>query len=356
LGLTPLTENGFQYFSLPINTFPKNLLLKIGHQTFSPGKDYIAAPNCKTVHGKFRVITCDSTLILSSKFKERMENDASYKTAIVLDPSAQRVLKKSSALSVLAEKAGVRIELKSKLTASLAQSVGKQPTVYFFQNAWKTPKGKLNIVIANDFINDYKTQNVVYSILGTAKPDSFLVVSAHYDHLGQMGPSVYFPGANDNASGIAFLLELAKYYKDHPPKYSMVFIAFGAEEAGLVGSEYFVNHPLVPLDKIKFLVNLDLVGTGDDGIQIVNSTIFTKEFQTIKSINDTSQYFKTIKTRGKAANSDHYYFTEKGVPSFFIYALGGISAYHDVEDTSEKLPLTKFTELFQLVTKFLSTF
>ncbi|MBY0425016.1 MAG: M20/M25/M40 family metallo-hydrolase, partial [Cytophagales bacterium] len=196
----------------------------------------------------------------------------------------------------------------------------------------------------------------VYKIDGTHQPDSFLVITAHYDHLGRMGPSVYFPGANDNASGIAFLLEMADYFKNNPPKYTVVFIAFAAEEIGLLGSEYFVNHPLIPLENIKFLVNLDLVGTGDDGIQVVNSTIFTKEFAQLKSINDQENYFQTVKTRGKAANSDHYHFSEKGVPSFFIYALGGITAYHDINDTYEKLPLTKFKELFQLTLKFLNSF
>jgi hypothetical protein len=65
-----------------------------------------------------------------------------------------------------------------------------------------------------------------------------------------------------------------------------------------------------------------------------------------------NHYLKEVKIRGKAANSDHYYFSEKGVKAFFIYTLGGIKAYHDVYDKAETLPLTKFEELFELITRF----
>ena len=87
-----------------------------------------------------------------------------------------------------------------------------------------------------------------------------------------------------------------------------------------------------------------------------------KVFRDLRSVNGPI-YFEpsfiivlVIKTRGKAANSDHYHFSENGVPAFFIYTLGGIKAYHDIDDTYEKLPLTKFSELFQLITKFLDSF
>ena len=89
-----------------------------------------------------------------------------------------------------------------------------------------------------------------------------------------MGKDVYFPGANDNASGVAMLLNLANYYskKENQPKCSIAFIAFAGEEAGLLGSKYFSEHPLIPLNKMKFLVNLDLLGTGDEGMMVVNAT------------------------------------------------------------------------------------
>jgi aminopeptidase YwaD len=132
-----------------------------------------------------------------------------------------------------------------------------------------------------------------------------------------------------------------------------VFIAFGAEEAGLLGSKYFVENPPFDLSKIKLLVNLDLVGTGDDGLGIVNATVFPQQFAVFDRINQEKKYFSKFIKRGKAANSDHYFFTEKGVPSFFIYGLGGIQAYHDIDDKAATLPLTKYKEIFDIITEWI---
>jgi aminopeptidase YwaD len=179
-----------------------------------------------------------------------------------------------------------------------------------------------------------------------------IVITAHYDHLGGMGNNTYFPGANDNASGVALMLRLAKFYAANPQKYSLVFIAFSGEEAGLLGSKYFTEHPLVDLKKIRFLINTDLAGTGEEGITVVNATQYKKEFALLNQINEEFRYLVKINSRGKAANSDHYWFSEKGVPSFFIYTMGGIRAYHDIYDRAETLPLTEHDDLFRLITRF----
>jgi Zn-dependent M28 family amino/carboxypeptidase len=167
-----------------------------------------------------------------------------------------------------------------------------------------------------------------------------------------MGNKTYFPGANDNASGISFLLSLAKYYAANPQPYTMAFICFAGEEAGLLGSKYFTEYPLLALQKIRFLINVDMVGTGETGITVVNATIHQKEFSLLNQLNDKNKYLKKINSRGKAANSDHYFFTEKDVPAFFIYTTGGISAYHDIYDRSKTLPLTEYQDLFKLFVDF----
>ena len=176
---------------------------------------------------------------------------------------------------------------------------------------------------------------------------------AHYDHLGRMGNEVYFPGANDNASGIAMLLNLSDHYsKKTKAKKTMVFMAFGAEEAGIIGSKYFVENPLIPLNQINFVFNMDLMGTGSEGAMIVNGKVYKNHYDKIVAINKKQNYLPIIKSRGKAANSDHYWFSEKGVPSFFMYTMGGIKAYHDVYDISKTLPLTKFETCFRLIRDF----
>ncbi|MBC7450176.1 MAG: M28 family peptidase, partial [Cytophagales bacterium] len=157
-----------------------------------------------------------------------------------------------------------------------------------------------------------------------------------------------------NASGVSMMLELAHYYKKHPPVYTMVFIAFAAEESGLIGSSWFVNHPLVALASIHFLINLDLLGTGDDGIMVVNGAIYKEQYNKLVELNEQSKLLAAVKKRGEAANSDHYPFYKRKVPCFFIYTLGGITAYHDVQDVAATLPLTKYKEVFELITLFVN--
>ena len=95
-----------------------------------------------------------------------------------------------------------------------------------------------------------------------------------------------------------------------------------------------------------------MVGTGESGITVVNATQHPKEFAALQKINDAQKYLIKINSRGKAANSDHHFFSEKGVPAFFIYTQGGISAYHDILDKSNTLPLTEFSDLFKLFVAF----
>lgn len=97
---------------------------------------------------------------------------------------------------------------------------------------------------------------------------------------------------------------------------------------------------------------MDLMGTGDEGMMVVNGSVFSEAFGKLDSINNQHKFLPQINKRGKAANSDHYFFTEKGVPSFFFYTLGGIKAYHDIEDIPQTLPLTKFKEVYQLILLF----
>ena len=202
-------------------------------------------------------------------------------------------------------------------------------------------------------IRDYSSYNVIAKIPSKKKcTKKTIVFSAHYDHLGRMGLETYFPGANDNASGTAMLLSLAEHYVKNPSDYNIVFIAFAGEEAGLVGSKYYTENPLFPIKRIKFLVNLDIMGSGEEGITAVNATLFEDQFETLQQVNSKKNYLSKIKSRGPAANSDHYWFTELGVPCFFIYTMGPNKHYHDVFDTYEELSFAEYNDLFQLLIDF----
>lgn len=325
LGLKSFSDNYFQSLSFPINTFPGKMLVKIDRKELVPGKDYLVDPYSPSCKGTYRLKYFIS------------EKDTSVQ---IFAPE-----KRNPPMIYLEKK---------KLTHELGQKADNTLTLRLLKSSLPFNASEIEFDIQNRFVRSHQTQNVIAYVEGSAYPDSFIVFSAHYDHLGHMGKDVYFPGANDNASGCAMLLNLAKYYSlpENKPKCSIAFIAFCGEEVGLLGSKYYTEHPLFPLANIKFLLNMDIFGTGEEGVTAVNGVVFKNEFDLLKSINDKHHFIKDVKPRGKAANSDHYYFSEKGVKAFFIYTMGGIKAYHDIYDKPETLPLNEFENLFELIIAF----
>lgn len=314
IGLLPMGSSYKQTFNFPVNTFPGKMIVAVNGLKLIPGKDFIVNNESPSAKQKADLTEVDSLNYQAS-------------------PS-------------------LKILLKDKLTWSVATEVGDVTTIQLNKKNFTAVPKEINVDIENKFIPNFEAANVCGLVKGTKFPDSILIITAHYDHLGGMGADTYFPGANDNAAGVATLLSLAKYYAVHPQPYSIGFICFAGEEAGLLGSRFFVENPLIPLSRIKFLINLDLVGTGEAGMTVVNASVYPKAFALLNAINNQNHYISKINSRGKAANSDHYFFTEKGVPAFFIYTQGGPSAYHDVFDKPETLPLTEYKDLFKLIVGF----
>ena len=205
------------------------------------------------------------------------------------------------------------------------------------------------------YTNNYRyhaTQNVCAVIPGTRVLDSIIIIGAHYDHLGQMGDAVLFPGCHDNASGTATVLEMARYFKEHPPKYTTMFVLFSGEEAGLMGSLAFVNAKLFDFSKVKLMLNLDLLCGGDDGFTIVNSDgDNTKDFfNTLVEKNETEHWVAKVNPRKNANNSDHAPFVMNGMPGVFLYTLGGkTGGYHKPDDTSDNASLSAWPGIFKLL-------
>ncbi len=352
LGLLSFNSKKYaQPFSFPVNTFPSTMSVEIDGKKLVPGDDYIVSPFSSAADNKYILKS------LENYSSPEIFNSAPNVCYTVLQDSLSENERSNLFKDLLSGKIqyGALILLQQKkLTWSVAKDQYKIPVLTVLQFYVPENAKEVSIKIAAKFIPEFKIQNLVGFVKGSAKPDSFIVFSAHYDHLGMMGSETYFPGANDNASGVSMLLNLAKHFlkKENRPMCSIVFIAFAGEEAGLVGSKYYTEHPLFPLSQIKFLINLDLLGTGDDGMMVVNATEYPTQFHLLDSLNNSHQYLNKLGQRGKAKNSDHYWFTEKGVPSFFFYTMGGIQAYHDINDKAETLPYTEFEDVFKLIIGF----
>ncbi len=358
-GLSKFNNNYFQYFNIQANTFPDSVSLYVEENKLETGIDYLISSVSGSAKGAFNLRFINRNNII--QFLEDLQNNNVQfdENAYVLDDAG---IQDNDTLQLfrnlgrfIAQKSPVFKINDSKFTWTVGKEQVPFPIVEIKSKTLPKSTKKVSLNIHNVFKSNIKTQNLIAYVEGKKK-NKFIVISAHYDHLGQMGHDVYFPGANDNASGVAMLLYMAKYFSENQPKYSIVFMAFGAEEAGILGSKYYVEHPLFPLKDIRFVVNCDIMGTGDQGVTVVNGTVHKKEFKKLAVLNLENKYVEKVQVRGRASNSDHYWFSQRQIPAVFIYTMGGITAYHDVFDKSETLPLTDFSDLSKLLIGFIKSF
>ena len=202
-----------------------------------------------------------------------------------------------------------------------------------------------------------------------------IVVGAHYDHLGRGGEGSLAPrsgeihhGADDNASGVAGMLELARLFSTQKPrpKRTLVFIGFSGEEEGLLGSNYYVNHPIRPLANTVAMINMDMIGRMKDGKLIVGGVGTSKEWremlgtqngQTIAVAATTSAPVSTLES-ARSFNltlqedgfgpSDHSSFYSKQIPVLFFWT-GTHNDYHKPSDTFDKINYTDEARILSLV-------
>ncbi|NSL88209.1 M20/M25/M40 family metallo-hydrolase [Chitinophaga sp. Mgbs1] len=183
-----------------------------------------------------------------------------------------------------------------------------------------------------------------------------IIIGAHYDHLGTAGLfDGKYPigeihnGADDNASGVAGLLELARYYvkNGRQEPFNFLFIAFGGEELGLQGSRYYTANPVMPLDKMHFMLNMDMIGryNPERGVGIGGFGSAAEWPEVFREVQQPGiKYFTDA--AGKGA-SDHHNFYVNGVPVMFFHT-GGHDDYHKPTDDAPKLQAASEAGILQL--------
>ncbi|MCF6366077.1 MAG: M20/M25/M40 family metallo-hydrolase [Bacteroidales bacterium] len=213
-------------------------------------------------------------------------------------------------------------------------------------------KTKIKATVDIEYVKT-QTHNVLAILPGSNKTLSqeFIVVGAHYDHLGLGGKNsgsrmpdtvAVHNGADDNASGISSLLEIAEKFNDEKikPERSILFIAFGAEEMGLLGSSYFVNNPPVNLSKVYTMVNLDMLGrlNAEKNVTIAG-TGTAKEFNEFLNKYKNETNLKLSYSPGGSGASDHSSFYRMNIPVLF-FNTGAHEDYHTPFDDTEKINIT----------------
>lgn len=358
LGIEGYNGTVLQPFEIQsVNTFPGRMIVNNGSFSLNPGVHFVVDHSSSGFVGELRPFRLTPKMLFDreglSKIIRDIRNEKTDRNSVVLDliDLDLDTLKQLSGISqALAAYCHVIEITDEKFTWSVSTEQLPNALIKIQDSIYSG--GPLNVEIDAQLLNNYMSQNVIAYLPGKKKCTKTILFTAHYDHLGHMGSNTYFPGANDNASGTAMLFTMAKYFKENPSDYNVMFIAFAGEEAGLLGSMYFVENPILKLKKIKFLVNLDIMGSGEDGITAVNATVFEKEFELLQRINEEKKLLTKVKRRGPSANSDHYWFTENGVPAFFIYTMGPNKHYHDIFDTYEELSFREYDDITDLLITF----
>jgi len=202
-----------------------------------------------------------------------------------------------------------------------------------------------------DFTNQQgekiKIPNVVGMVPGTTLKDEYIVIGAHFDHLGyggahsgslEMNSSAIHNGADDNASGIAGMLELASKLSSERKKIkrSLIFIAFNAEEQGIFGSKYFVKNSPVNTSNIITMINLDMIGRLNNLSLNISGTGTSPLFNNILDKISKKHYLNINKNPEGFGPSDHSSFYSNNIPVLFFFT-GGHSDYHKPSDDWNKI-------------------
>lgn len=201
---------------------------------------------------------------------------------------------------------------------------------------------------------NYSGVNILGLIKGTLYPDKYIVISAHYDHEGVKNGQIY-NGADDNASGICALFSFGEYFKNNPPKHSVILAAFDGEELGFGGSKYFVNNSMIPLKQIIVNLNMDMISRSDKNELFAVGTIFNKTLENVISSQEYSTTIKLLKGHDQGNwmdnwtySSDHASFHKKGIP-FLYFGVEDHKDYHQPTDDYENIQPDFYIEAVKVI-------
>jgi aminopeptidase YwaD len=351
-------------------------------------------PDGDNPHGKF-------AMLQDVRWKAIAARNAGAKALIVIarDPTFFNDRLTSLAYDNTAGEAGIPVLIISRQSADKLLALSNTSISQLEQAiAAKTPNKALagEITLATNVIRKNAPAHNVIGVLEGSDPalkNENIVIGAHYDHLGRGGDGSLAPrpgeihhGADDNASGTAGLLELARIFSAQQPKLkrTVIFIAFSGEEEGLLGSNYYVNHPIVPLTNTVAMINMDMIGRMKDRKLVIGGVGTAKEWREMITQANAAQATKVTAKSGDyvptgmpvvvSANgrpimtvdpnatfqltlnedgygpSDHSSFYSKQVPVLFFWT-GTHNDYHKPSDTFDKINYDDEARILSLVAR-----
>ena len=350
-----------QPFTININTFPGSMEMWADGKKLQAGVDFSMREYSPGVKGEFPLYHVDTLNFDADRMYADLQQPE-YANALVCCDFwfSYHHRKDFACLQKKGEctNAGLLQTWTSpiKFYKAYGEKVRDVPIVWITPEAAKDVKS-VRLNVENKFMENVELFNVIAKVSGY-RHDSCYVFTAHYDHLGNLGKKIFYPGANDNASGTAAIVTLAAYYAKHRPPYDMYFLSFSGEDANLRGSEFFANNPIVPLEQIRYLFNIDMIGD-DNPVQYCEvSDEGMRGYRLFEQINGQKQYFKALNRGDLAANSDHYPFAKRHVPCIFLENQEGTAFpyYHTIYDDWQNAVFDSYGPVFRLVTNFIERY
>lgn len=291
-----------------------------------------------------------ATLVATSNFPNELANaEKQISKTINEDELKAHVFRLAS--KEFAGRRGPGSARTSRHIANLFETMGLAPG---FGESYFQPVGNF-LADPNEIQNQgYVGRNVAAMIQGSDPKlkDEWIVLSAHFDHLGVGKGGIYFPGADDNASGVAVLLEVAEYFakSENRPKRSILFVGFDLEESGLLGSRYFAAHPPFPLAKLKTFLTADMLGRSmanlmDDYLFVLG----TESSNQLRQIVATTEPAKGLKigrlgTDLIGTRSDYGPFRDRKIP-FLFFSTGQHPDYHKPSDLPDRIDYRRMVRI-----------
>ena len=311
-----------------------------------------------------------AVLVVSNQIEETMKKYKNFFAGENIDLNEKIYSKKNeisqpkrpAVIYISEEMASEILKNKGKDYKKMMSKINKKGQANSFQ--FKT---NININITKKS-TPFESNNILGYLKGSEKPDELLVISAHYDHLGIVDNQIYY-GADDNGSGTTTVLNLARTFANakqngFAPKRSILFLFMTGEEKGLLGSEFYTQMPVFPLNKTVADLNVDMVGRIDDKhkdnnqyVYIIGSDKISTELDLInkESNEKIAQKLELDYTYNDENDpnrfyyrSDHYNFAKNGIPIIF-YFNGTHQDYHQPTDTPEKIDYQKMKYIGDLV-------
>ena len=350
-----------QPFKLDINTFPGKMDISVDGKKFIPGEDFTLREFAPGIKGEYKLYYIDTLNYNPQKIFADLALPENKGAFVVCDfmftykhsADFRRMQSKSECAN-----AGLIYtwEAPLKFYKAYGEKVSEKPIIWVKPD-FPTDAKQIKLDIENEFLKDYECFNVIAKVEGK-RHDKCYVFTAHYDHLGKLGKKTFYAGAHDNASGTAAIVTLAAHYAQNQPEYDMYFIAFSGEDANLRGSEWYANNPIVPLNQIKYLINLDMIADNNPEQYCEVSDEGMKGFELMEQINGEKRYFKKLDRQELAGNSDHYPFAQRNVPCIFFMNEDGdaFKYYHTIHDTWQNAIFVNFEPTVKLIIDFIQRY